>query len=102
MTQGVPTTGRIPNGAMIEREAPGRLADETVLVFELRNPDFNTAVNIADAINSYTQQRYGIKVAKENDLRTVAMTRPFFSVAGPLHCRGRRACRCGQTLRRGS
>ena len=63
---------------MVERDAPGKLADETVLVFELRNPDFNTAVNIADAINQYTQQRYGIKVAKENDLRTVAMTRPFF------------------------
>ena len=41
-------------------------------------PDFNTAISIADAINAYTQQRYGIKVAKENDLRTVAMTRPFF------------------------
>jgi flagellar P-ring protein precursor FlgI len=78
VTQGVPTTGRIANGGMVERDAPGKLADETVLVFELRNPDFNTAVNITDAINQYTQQRYGIKVAKENDLRTVAMTRPFF------------------------
>jgi len=78
VTQGVPTTGRIANGGMVERDAPGKLADETVLVFELRNPDFNTAVNITDAINQYTQQRYGIKVAKENDLRTVAMQRPFF------------------------
>ena len=25
VTQGVPTTGRIPNGAMVEREAPGKL-----------------------------------------------------------------------------
>ena len=64
MTQGVPTTGRIPNGALVEREAPGSFADETVLVLELRNPDFNTAVSIADAINGYTQQRYGIKVAQ--------------------------------------
>ncbi|NJO33140.1 MAG: flagellar basal body P-ring protein FlgI [Rhodospirillales bacterium] len=78
VTQGVPTTGRIPNGGMVERDAPGKLSDETVIVFELRNPDFNTAVNMADSINRYTQQRYGIKVAKENDLRTVAMTRPFF------------------------
>jgi flagellar P-ring protein FlgI len=78
VTQGVPTTGRIPNGALVEREAPGKLADESVIVFELRNPDFNTAVNIADAINRYTQQRYGIKVARENDLRTVATSRPFF------------------------
>lgn len=78
VTQGVPTTGRIPNGALVERSAPGNLSEETVIVFELRNPDFNTAVNIADAINRYTQQRYGIKVAKENDLRTVATSRPFF------------------------
>jgi flagellar P-ring protein precursor FlgI len=78
VTQGVPTTGRIPNGGMVERDAPGKLSDETVIVFELRNPDFNTAVNVADSINRYTQQRYGIKVAKENDLRTVAMKRPFF------------------------
>jgi flagellar P-ring protein FlgI len=78
VTQGVPTTGRIPNGGLVERDAPGKLADETVITFELRNPDFNTAVNIADAVNTYMQQRYGIKVAKENDLRTVSMLRPFF------------------------
>ena len=78
VTQGVPTTGRIANGALVEREAPGRLSDETNVVLELRNPDFSTAVTIADAVNSYTQQRYGIRVAKENDLRTVALARPFF------------------------
>lgn len=78
VTQGVPTTGRIANGALVEREAPGRLSEETSVVLELRNPDFSTAVTIADAVNSYTQQRYGIKVAKENDLRTVALARPFF------------------------
>jgi flagellar P-ring protein precursor FlgI len=78
VTQGVPTTGRIANGGLVERKAPGKLADETVVVFELRNPDFNTAVGIADAINRYTQQRYGIKVAKENDLRSVSLARPFF------------------------
>ncbi len=54
LTQGVPTTGRIPNGALVEREAPGRLSDEKVLVLELRNPDFNTAVSVADAINAYS------------------------------------------------
>ena len=78
VTQGVPTTGRIPNGGLVERDAPGKLSDEKVIVFELRNPDFNTAVTITDAINAYMQQRYGIKVAKEHDLRTVSLTRPFF------------------------
>ena len=89
VTQGVPTTGRIPNGGIVERDAPGKLADETVIVLELRNPDFITAVSIADAINGYMQQRYGIKVAKENDLRTVSMARPFFLDAGPFHRRDR-------------
>jgi flagellar P-ring protein precursor FlgI len=78
VTQGVPTTGRIANGALVERDAPGKLSDETGVVFELRNPDFSTAVGIADAINTYTQQRYGVRVAKENDLRSVSLTRPFF------------------------
>jgi flagellar P-ring protein FlgI len=78
LTQGVPTTGRIPNGALVEREAPGRLAEEKTLVIELRNPDFNTAVNVADAINAHTVRRYGVKVARENDLRTISIDRPFF------------------------
>jgi hypothetical protein len=78
LTQGVPTTGRIPNGALVEREAPGRLMDEKALVLELRNPDFNTAVNVADAINAHTVTRYGVKVARENDLRTITVHRPFF------------------------
>jgi flagellar P-ring protein precursor FlgI len=78
LTQGVPTTGRIPNGALIEREAPGRFADERMIVLELRNPDFNTAVSVADAINAYTHQRYGVRVAHEDDLRTVTISRPFY------------------------
>ena len=78
LTQGVPTTGRIPNGALIEREGPGRFADEKVLVLELRNPDFKTAVRVADAINTFTQQRYGVQVARENDLRTISINRPFY------------------------
>ena len=78
VTQGVPTTGRVPNGALIEREGPGRFADEKYLVLELRNPDFNTAVKVADAINAYTQARYGAKVAREEDLRTITLQRPFY------------------------
>jgi len=78
LTQGVPTTGRIPNGGTIEREAPGRFAEEKTMVLELRNPDFNTAVSVADAINQYTHQRWGVRVAREDDLRTVTLARPFY------------------------
>jgi flagellar P-ring protein FlgI len=78
ITQGVPTTGRIPNGALIERDGPGRFADEKVLVLELRNPDFKTAVGVADAINAFTQGRYGVRVAREDDLRSITINRPFY------------------------
>jgi flagellar P-ring protein precursor FlgI len=78
VTQGVPTTGRVPNGALIEREGPGKFAEEKFLVLELRNPDFNTAVKVADAINAYTLQRYGVKVAREDDLRRITLQRPFY------------------------
>jgi flagellar P-ring protein FlgI len=76
ITQGVPTTGRIPNGALVERQAYERFSDEKALVLELRNPDFNTAVGIADAINAFSTQRYGMRVAREEDLRTVALVKP--------------------------
>ena len=50
-----------------------------MLVLELRNPDFNTAVSIADAINAYTQQRYGIKVAqRERPAHASRCSGPFF------------------------
>jgi flagellar P-ring protein FlgI len=78
VTQGVPTSGRVPNGGLVERESPGQFVDEKVLVLELQNPDFTTAVSIADAINWDAKQRYGVKVARENDMRTVRLDRPFF------------------------
>src|SRR5262249_43408295 len=76
VTQGVPTTGRIPNGALIEREVPGQFADLDVLVLELRNPDFATAIEIVDAINRHSVPRYGYQVARERDFRSVALYRP--------------------------
>ena len=76
LSQNVPTTGRVPNGALVEREVAGQLDDEQVLVLELRNPDFTTAVRIADTINGYTRKKYGRKTASEHDLRTVSLTRP--------------------------
>lgn len=76
ITQGVPTSGRIANGATIEREPPGALADAGALHLELKNPDFRTATAIVDAINDYTTARYGKPLAREKDHRSVALTRP--------------------------
>ncbi|MFZ4807699.1 MAG: flagellar basal body P-ring protein FlgI [Hyphomicrobiaceae bacterium] len=76
VTQGVPTTGRVPNGALVERELAGRFSDEQTVVLELRNPDFATAVRVVDAINVFSEQRWGQRVAREEDLRTVVLQKP--------------------------
>ena len=76
VTQNVPTAGRIANGALIEREVPGQLPDIGPLTLELKNPDFNTAARMADAINAYTRERYGAPLAAERDQRSVALVAP--------------------------
>ena len=75
-TQGVPTAGRIANGAIVEREAPGSLGPSGALTLELRNPDFKTAVRITDAINAYTKSHFRVSAAQEQDLRRVALLCP--------------------------
>ncbi|MGA2794776.1 MAG: flagellar basal body P-ring protein FlgI [Roseiarcus sp.] len=75
LSQGVPTAGRISNGALIERSLPP-MKDSAVLTLELRNPDYKTAVRIADAINYYGRDRYHKRVAYAQDFRTVTLFRP--------------------------
>jgi flagellar P-ring protein precursor FlgI len=76
VSQGVATGGRIPNGALIERQLPGTLADLGTMVIELYNPDFTTATMIADTINAYTSERFGMALARERDMRSVTVQRP--------------------------
>lgn len=92
ITQGVPTSGRITNGAVVERDAPGSFAEDAALELQLRNPDFRTAVRIVDAINRYGESCFGMKVARERDFRTVELRRPkslatarFFAEIGDLY-----------------
>ena len=54
ITRGVPTAGRISNGAIIEREVGFELADLDRLTIALRNPDLTTARRVAVAINAMT------------------------------------------------
>lgn len=76
LTQGVPTAGRIPNGAIIEREVEASFANQSNLVLQLRNADFSTAVRVTDAVNAYSNQRFGKRVAYEQDSRTIIIKRP--------------------------
>ena len=47
----VPSSGRIPNGASVEREVPVRFANDPHLTLNLNTPDFTTAAHVAAAIN---------------------------------------------------
>ena len=53
ITRGVPTAGRIPNGAIVEREIDFNLSNMNAIKIALHNPDFTTARRIADAINAF-------------------------------------------------
>ena len=51
IVEGVPTVARIENGATVENEINFNLNDMDSMRIALRNPDFTTAVRVADAIN---------------------------------------------------
>jgi flagellar P-ring protein precursor FlgI len=72
VTRGVPTAGRISNGAIVEREIPFVLASQTNLKLSLHNPDLTTATRIASAVNSYL----GASIADVSDPSTVHLNVP--------------------------
>ena len=72
VTKGVPTSGRIANGAIVEREVIFNLASLEDVKLTLRNPDFTTARRIAQAINAFL----GTNAARPSDLTTVQLDVP--------------------------
>jgi flagellar P-ring protein precursor FlgI len=66
-TQGVPTVGRISDGAIVERAVEFSLASEPDPSLQLRNPDFTTAERVAAAVN----ETLGDGVATVADPRTI-------------------------------
>jgi flagellar P-ring protein precursor FlgI len=72
VTRGVPTSGRISNGAIVEREIGFSLASEHTLRLSLHNPDLTTASRIASAVNAYM----GGSVAEATDPSTVRLDVP--------------------------
>ncbi len=62
-----PTVGRIPDGAIVEREAAVDLAAFHKVSFILRNPDFTAARDMAEAIN----KEFNGQIATTVDSRTV-------------------------------
>jgi flagellar P-ring protein precursor FlgI len=72
ITRGVPTVGRIVNGAIIEREIDFALNRLPQLRLALRNADFTTAKRIAAAVNDFI----GKPTAEPIDPSTVQLTVP--------------------------
>jgi flagellar P-ring protein precursor FlgI len=72
ITRGVPTVGRIANGAIIEREIEFALNRLPNVRLALRNADFTTAKRIASAVNDFL----GAKSAEPLDPSTVQLSIP--------------------------
>ncbi len=72
IVRGVPTVGRISNGAIVEREIEFALNRLNQVRLALRNADFTTAKRIAAAVNDFL----GGPVAEPLDNATVQVTLP--------------------------
>lgn len=72
VTKGVPTSGRISGGAIVEREVGYELAEMASVQIALRNPDLTTARRMAGAINAYL----GGEMAVSTDPGTVRVVVP--------------------------
>lgn len=68
VTRGVPTSGRIANGATVEREVAFQLARTATINLSLRNPDLTTAGRVAAAIDGALGP-----IARATDPRTVTI-----------------------------
>ncbi|WP_244283616.1 flagellar basal body P-ring protein FlgI [Pseudovibrio sp. Tun.PSC04-5.I4] len=72
IVRGVPTSGRIPNGALVEREVDFKLSSLSTIKLALRNPDLTTSRRIAIAVN----ELIGLPTAEPLDPATVRLTLP--------------------------
>jgi flagellar P-ring protein precursor FlgI len=72
VTKGVPTSGRIANGAIVEREIAFKLANLSRVKLGLRNPDLTTARRVAQAINAFL----GTDAARPSDPTTIHLLVP--------------------------
>lgn len=72
VTQNIPTSGRVPGGAIVEREIDFNLDSLQEIRLALRNPDFTTARRIASAINGFKNG----PIASAENSASVVLRRP--------------------------
>lgn len=73
VTVNVPSVGRIPNGATVERPVASPFAHGDSVVLNLHNPDFTTASRMAEAINA----TMGSGIAQPIDGSSVRVSAPI-------------------------
>jgi flagellar P-ring protein FlgI len=73
----VPSGGRIPNGATVEREVRSNFSTEPAVMLNLNTPDFTTASRLAEGINAML----GPDTAKAIDAVSVKVAAPVDSTA---------------------
>lgn len=73
ITVNVPSVGRIPNGATVERAVTSPFASGDHLVFNLNRPDFTTAKRVVDQINN----TFGPGVAQAQDAGSITVRAPL-------------------------
>lgn len=73
ITVNIPSAGRIPNGATVERAVNGRFNESEFVVLNLNTPDFTTANRLSAAINGML----GTGVAEALDAVSVRVQAPL-------------------------
>ncbi len=71
----VPSSGRVPNGASVERAVPNSFASQPYIVLNLNTPDFTTAARLTDGINKLL----GADTARAMDAVSVRVQAPVDS-----------------------
>ena len=72
ITVNVPSAGRIPNGATVERPVPSGFDQGTSITLDLKRSDFTTAKRVVDKIN----ETLGAGVASAVDAGSIRVTAP--------------------------
>ena len=73
VTRGVPTAGRVANGAIVEREIPFSLSQLGAMRLSLRNPDFTTATRIANTVNEFLHNKSAQAISPSSVVLTIPM-----------------------------
>jgi flagellar P-ring protein precursor FlgI len=72
ITVNIPSVGRIPNGAIVERAIANSFSEGSHLTFNLSRPDFTTARRVSESIN----ELLGPDVARASDATSIHVTAP--------------------------